>query len=274
MKKFLLFALALGVLFSAQAASFEYVVIEISSNICLPVKVNTDKGTFTIQNSRNVTLRAGRVSSAYDCRGNQIIYKEVKNWSSSGDDYYSYKFTSTYSSSSDYSSYSSNNSYSSSYSSSGYGLGGAIAMGLMSLGNGWDDECHRIDLAAGYGYSYGGYGVALNYQMPLVLGFSFGLGKNPNFGEWREDKKTCFYAGMQMWFSSHWNLDMGVGNCFMKGASGMVLGTNLQFPFTEKLGIRGGIAGALTFESNEKAYFLWNIGLVWRLFAQDEYSYW
>ncbi|MBQ2796815.1 MAG: hypothetical protein IJF01_03670 [Tidjanibacter sp.] len=268
MKKLLLTLLLLtGVcLATISAASFDYVVIYINGQVCLPVTVNTDKGTFTIRDTRSVTLRAGRVNSAYDCRGDRIIYKEVKNWSTSGDDYYSYQFTSTYSSSSDYSSGHSS-SYSSGHSSAAYGLGQALGMGLASLGDGWDDECYRLDLAAGYGYSYGGYGVAINYQGPLGFGFSFGYGKNPNYGEWGEHKKNCFYAGIQIWPSSHWNIDWGVGNCFMEGASGMVIGTNLQFPITERLGIRGGIAGALTFERNEEAFFLWNIGLVWRLFA-------
>lgn len=249
------------------AASFDYVVIHINGRICLPVKVNTDKGTFTIRDTRSATLRASRVNSAYDCRGNRIIYKEVKNWSSSGDDYYSYQFTSTHSSSDNSSGYSS--SYSSGYSSAAYDLGQALGMGLASLGDGWDDECYRLDVAAGYGYSYGGCGVAINYQGPIFFGLSFGYGKNPNYDEWGEHKKNCFYAGMQIWPSSHWNIDWGVGNCFMEGASGMVIGTNLQFPITARLGIRGGIAGALTFEHNEEAYFLWNIGLVWRLFAQE-----
>lgn len=142
-------------------------------------------------------------------------------------------------------------------------------MGLASLGDGWDDECHRIDVAAGYGYSYGGYGVAINYQAPFVFGVSFGYGKNPNYGEWGEHKKNCFHIGLQMWFSSHWNLEVGGGNCFMEGDSGMTVGTNLQFPFTERLGIRAGVAGALTFESNPDSYLLWNIGLVWRLFAEE-----
>ena len=142
-------------------------------------------------------------------------------------------------------------------------------MGLASLGDGWDDECHRIDVAAGYGYSYGGYGVAINYQAPFVFGVSFGYGKNPNYGEWGEHKKNCFHVGLQMWFSSHWNLEVGGGNCFMEGDSGMTVGTNLQFPFTERLGIRAGVADALTFESNPDSYLLWNIGLVWRLFAEE-----
>lgn len=273
MKKLLsvLLSVALMHVLSADlhAGEYDHVVISISSSICLPVKVVTDKGTFSVQ-SRNVTLRAGRVNEAYDCRGNLIIKTEKRNVKSPGDDFYSYSFTGTYSSTS--SSRSSSRNYSSRSSgsnSAAYGLGQALGMGLASLGSGWDDECHRLDVAAGYGYSYGGIGVAVNYQAPVVFGASFGIGRNPNYGEWREDNVVGIYFGLQMWITSHWNFEMGGGNCFMDGESGLTVATNLQFPILDRLGIRAGIGGALPFVDDPDACLMWNVGIVWRLVALE-----
>lgn len=147
---------------------------------------------------------------------------------------------------------------------------------LLSSGRGWDNFSNRIDLGIGWGVNYGGLGVKINYQAPVVFGLTAGFGYNPwymkNPGN---DEQFMWNAGLQFWFTDHWNMEVGLGPRYFKKKSETQLGvsfmTNYQHQIVGQLGVLGGIGFSLSTKdssgNNLAANFEWNIGLVIRLFS-------
>lgn len=149
---------------------------------------------------------------------------------------------------------------------------------LLSSGEGWDSGCNRIDLGIGWGVDYGGLGMKINYQAPVVFGFTAGLGYNTFYHDHPgNDKKFLWNVGLQMWATDNWNFELGVGPRYFKKFDETQIGvsilTHYQHQITGCLGIIGGIGGSLStktpegYSKNETVCnFEWNIGIVIRLF--------
>ena len=144
----------------------------------------------------------------------------------------------------------------------------------ISAVKGWNSYTNRIDLALGYGLSFGGLGARLSYQAPAVFGISVGAGYNmsydPNVGN---VKKILWNAGIQMWLTDHFNLAMHVGPRYFKKLkmteAGLSLMVNYQHSIYRRLGVMAGLGYSLSLEEpekNVKSAFEWNVGLVFRLF--------
>lgn len=155
-------------------------------------------------------------------------------------------------------------------------LGNMVGM-VLSSGRGWDTRCNRIDLGVGYGIDYGGVGVKLNYQAPVVFGVTVGWGYNPSYdASRRDDKKYLWNAGLQLWCTDHWNFEIGIGPRYFKEYDDTQLGvsvmTHYQHLIVGRLGVIGGIGGSLSTSTPEgvkkgdvQGRFEWNVGLVFRL---------
>lgn len=148
---------------------------------------------------------------------------------------------------------------------------------LLSSGRGWDGGKHRIDLGVGYGIDYGGLGVKVNYQSPIVFGVTAGIGYNPGYASKPgNDRKLLWNAGIQLWCTDHWNFEIGVGPAYFKKFGDTQIGvsfmTHYQHQVWRRLGLIGGIGGSLSTsvpdgfkKGDTDARFEWNIGIVVRL---------
>lgn len=146
---------------------------------------------------------------------------------------------------------------------------------LLSSGPEWDSYSSRIDLGLGWGANYGGVGLKLNYQAPVVFGFTAGLGYNTDYGkEYGNDKKILWNTAIQLWVSDSWNMELGLGPRYYKDLSATQLGvfcmTNYQHHIANRMGVIGGIGFSLSTKSKDNmtpATFEWNLGIVYRLYA-------
>lgn len=150
---------------------------------------------------------------------------------------------------------------------------------LLSSGRGWDSFCNRLDIGMGYGIDYGGLGLKINYQAPVVFGVTAGFGYNPTYDPATgDDKKFLWNAGLQLWCTDHWNFELGIGPRYFKKYGDTQLGisamTHYQHQVYGRLGVIGGIGGSLSTKtpdgfkkSDVQARFEWNVGLVFRLLS-------
>ncbi len=164
-------------------------------------------------------------------------------------------------------------------------LGAALGDLLVVAGDheGWGHRSHRIDLGLGWGVNYGGLGLKLNYQAPAMFGITAGYGYNLDYDSESENKKKMYWnAGLQLWFSDHWNMEFGFGPRYYKkfDATEVALSMmiNGQYPiYKNRLGILGGIGFSIStsvpeaYQNDASSFmkFEWNIGIVYRLFCSD-----
>ena len=159
-------------------------------------------------------------------------------------------------------------------------FGRTIGTGIgyaLSQGKGWDSNRNRLDAGIGYGIDYGGLGVKINYQAPVVFGVTAGFGRNMGYeGHPGDDKKFHWNAGIQLWCTDHWNFELGIGPRYFKKfdqtQTGFSVMTHYQHQVWRRIGLIGGIGGSLStstpdgFKKGEVACrFEWNIGIVVRL---------
>ena len=157
----------------------------------------------------------------------------------------------------------------------GASIGSGLGYVLANSGRSWDPDCHRIDLGIGWGVNYGGLGVALNWQAPVVIGISAGLGYNPVYKKYYGANKAIHWNVMlQMWCTDNWNFELGWAKRYFKKydqtKGAFVMSTNYQHQIWGPLGIKGGIGCSLSGKKGTNdvyARFEWNLGLVVRLFA-------
>ncbi len=148
--------------------------------------------------------------------------------------------------------------------------------------NGWGHNSHRIDLGLGWGVNYGGLGLKLNYQAPVIFGVTAGYGYNLDYDSESENKKKMYWnAGLQLWLSDHWNMEFGAGPRYYKKFDATEVAVsfmiNGQYPiYKKRWGILGGIGFSVCTNAPEAykndncvAKFEWNIGIVYRLFCSD-----
>ena len=199
-----------------------------------------------------------------------------------------YSRSSKASSSSSHSNYSSSSSDNDSYSAgmretagkAGAAIGTALGYAMLQ-GKEWNSYSHRIDLGIGWGIDYGGLGVKINWQAPIVFGVTAGLGYNVFYkNKPGNDKPVYWNVGVQMWINDHWNFELGIGPRYYKSYDQNVLGVSAMMHYQhqvyrDRLGVIGGIGCSLGTKS-PKGYkkdalgvgFEWNIGLVVRLFSR------
>ncbi|MEE1099192.1 MAG: hypothetical protein UHY58_04655 [Alistipes sp.] len=157
----------------------------------------------------------------------------------------------------------------------GRNIGAGLGEILARSGRSWDPDCHRFDLGIGWGVNYGGLGVALNWQAPVVFGLTVGVGYNPVYEKYYGSNKSVHWnAGIQMWCTDNWNFELGAGTRYFKSIdqtkTAFVMSTNYQHQIYRSLGIKGGIGFSLSGGKDDDmaARFEWNLGIVVRLFAR------
>lgn len=158
----------------------------------------------------------------------------------------------------------------------GQSIGQGLGYVLANSGRSWDPRCHRIDLGIGWGVNYGGLGVAVNWQSPVVFGLSAGFGYNPVYGKYAGAGKAIHWNVMaQLWCTDNWNMELGWAKRYFKKydqtKGAFVFTTNYQHQIYRSLGIKGGIGFSLSGNKNSDdvlARFEWNLGIVVRLFAR------
>lgn len=162
----------------------------------------------------------------------------------------------------------------------GAAIGTALGYAMLQ-GREWDSYSHRIDLGIGCGIDYGGLGVKINWQAPILFGITAGLGYNIFYNSELSNNKPVYWnVGVQMWVTDHWNFELGIGPRYYKQYDQNVLGVSVMMHYQHqiyrnRLGIIGGIGCSLGTKS-PKGYkedklgvgFEWNIGLVARLFSR------
>lgn len=157
----------------------------------------------------------------------------------------------------------------------GRNIGSSLGYILANSGKSWDPDCHRIDLGIGWGVNYGGLGVAVNWQAPVVFGLSAGFGYNPVYKKyWGANKAIHWNVMAQMWCTDNWNMEFGYAKRYFKKfdqtKGAFVMSTNYQHQIYGSLGIKGGIGFSLSGNKGSNdvlARFEWNLGIVVRLFA-------
>ena len=185
---------------------------------------------------------------------------------------------------------SSSSSYSSSRSSShyDYGYGGAdllLVMGLAVVGVGlyiagaqstWDSETRRLDIGVNAGFKSGGLGASVTYRWPKLRGVTAGLGYHMedkyfynDYGSYNKNVPIFSgFLGGQLWMFNGWNVEAGL-HC-LEGTMGWYAMTCTEFNLFRGVGFTGGIGYGRSFKE-QSGYPIIDIGLVFRLFAQEEY---
>ncbi len=281
MKRLLTLLAALLALGTTTLWAADYIVIRISKEIALPVKVNTSDGTYSL-NSYEVRMSGNiTVHSAYDAGGNQIMIQGSTSGGTNEPTVRYYDFTQVYPSSSSATSYSSSNSYSS---------GGSHSNPMNNFVNAALDMIY----VSGSGVPY--FGVEVGYShfcsnfvraraaLGGVGGFLLygGLGKEGVFkkqtdgdvywhvgmGAYTTDGENTIEAGITfgtnpMCNNTPWDADINGGWGFVMDARYGYFFPDTRFGLTAGAGIGVGFP-----ESGQAKLLLeYQVGLVVKLFA-------
>ncbi len=262
-----------------------------ASNICTPVTVKCNKGTFQVYHNETVVYGNLMYIEAWDCQGRKIIDTEADSYTQNSEGPYKrwFKFSMLYpeskSSTSDdetYSSSESNKRYSSRssnpvtnvLSSHASDLGRAAGHALNDVFdkhvNEWGEDCKRFDISASYDSHIEGPALGIQYRTPFMFGLFARAGYNTHYNELTYNRnKIRWMAGIQLWIKNFKLMEWGVGNTYYKSLEDTSYGLSLSTGWCQKiyrgLGIDGSIGMALSFkEKRPTPKFIWRAGIVYR----------
>lgn len=281
MKRLLTLLAALLVLGTTTLWAADYIVIRISKEIALPVKVNTSDGAYSL-NSYEVRMSGNiTVHSAYDARGNQIMIQGSTSGGTNEPTVRYYDLTQVYPSSSSGTSYSSSGSYSS---------GGSRSNPMNNFANAALDMIY----VSGSGVPY--FGVEVGYShfcsnfvraraaLGEAGGFLLygGLGKEGVFRK-QTDGDVYWHVGMGTYMTDGENtIETGITfgtnpmcnntpwDADINGGWGFVMDGRYGYFFPDtRFGLTAGAGIGVGFPESGQAKLLleYQVGLVVKLFA-------
>ena len=262
-----------------------YTIFKVGNNICTPVTLKTARGDFIVYNELKIKDSVPWFE-AFDCQGNKIMNPGgSSSYGTNEPTVRTYVFTTLYPTggqsnsqkSEQTNSYAQNRQHSQGEKSLGSMAGEVLGSSLTDLGidKGWAAETNQVNLSTGYGATYGGVGLKLYYDSPVVIGIGGGIGLNPKYSENSFDNKRIHWSGfLRLQFSKFVNMEIFAASHYFKDLDNTEVGLgaylNYQHTIYKRLGISGG-AGFILGNLNEsedkiKGEFSWNIGLTFNLY--------
>lgn len=294
-KSILLFAMMVYFSINVNAEEREVInYLSAASNICTPVTVKCNKGTFQVYHDETVIYGNLLYIEAWDCQGRKIVDTDADSYTQNTEGPYKrwFKFSMLYSetdsstgNNESYTSRSNDNRYpsrssnpvTSVISSHSDDLARAGADAMIDVFdkhvNEWGDLCKRFDISATYDSHIEGPAIGVQYRTPNVFGIFVRAGYNTHFDEYKQNlKKFRWTAGIQCWIKNFKILEFAVGESYYKKLGDTSYGLSMQIGWCQKiykgLGIDGSLGFALSFKENGRgnpySKFVWRAGLVYR----------
>lgn len=281
---FILIALVLLLPIKAHAEREVINYLSAGPNICTPVTVKCNKGTFQVYYDETIVYGNLMYIEAWDCQGRKIIDTEADSYTQNSEGPYKrwFKFSTLYpettSSSDNYNRHSSSSSNPVtnvlSRHTDDIARTGADALTYVFENHvkEWSEWKKRLDVIVSYDSGIGGTALGLQYRTPIVFGVIARAGYNFKYNKYSGDDKIIHWsAGIQFWIKN-WNIfEMGVGNYYFKHTETTNIGIYMTTNYTQQiyrgLGINAGLGFSIRGKDPENhihPIFIWHAGLVWR----------